>query len=130
MAIPEVDKSLTKALREIPEKGKSENGRINTGDLWWAWVDLNHQPRPYQGLLWCYMHSNYRVWVEHSARNRMLANFAGELGDALPSRCAIYNGLGNRCSPENRGKLKDAIFRREKIDYGEEFGDSAHRWNS
>jgi hypothetical protein len=29
MAIPEVDKSLTKALREIPEKGKSENGRIN-----------------------------------------------------------------------------------------------------
>ena len=31
MAIPEVDKSLTKALREIPEKGKSENGRINAG---------------------------------------------------------------------------------------------------
>src|SRR6266850_6862283 len=49
MAIPEVDKSLTKALREIPEKGKSENGRINLGDLWWAWVDLNHRPRPYQG---------------------------------------------------------------------------------
>src|SRR6266403_5174476 len=24
---------------------------------WWAWVDLNHRPRPYQGLLWCYMHS-------------------------------------------------------------------------
>jgi hypothetical protein len=24
---------------------------------WWAWVDLNHQPRPYQGFLWCYMHS-------------------------------------------------------------------------
>ena len=38
--------------------GKSENDRINTGDLWWAWVDLNHRPRPYQGrgqrvnLLW------------------------------------------------------------------------------
>ena len=29
--------------------GKSENDRINTGDLWWAWVDLNHRPRPYQG---------------------------------------------------------------------------------
>ena len=28
---------------------KSENHRINTGDLWWAWVDLNHRPRPYQG---------------------------------------------------------------------------------
>jgi len=28
---------------------KSENRRINTGDLWWAWVDLNHRPRPYQG---------------------------------------------------------------------------------
>jgi hypothetical protein len=27
---------------------------------------------PYQGLLWCYMHSNYRVWVEHSAFDRML----------------------------------------------------------
>ncbi len=27
---------------------KSENDRINTGDLWWAWVDLNHRPRPYQ----------------------------------------------------------------------------------
>jgi len=27
---------------------KSENRRINTGDLWWAWVDLNHRPRPYQ----------------------------------------------------------------------------------
>jgi hypothetical protein len=28
--------------------GKSWNHRINTGDLWWAWVDLNHRPRPYQ----------------------------------------------------------------------------------
>jgi hypothetical protein len=27
---------------------KSENHRINTGDFWWAWVDLNHRPRPYQ----------------------------------------------------------------------------------
>jgi hypothetical protein len=34
MAIQEVDKSLTKALREIPEKGKSENGRINTGVIY------------------------------------------------------------------------------------------------
>jgi hypothetical protein len=25
---------------------------------WWAWVDLNHRPRPYQGLLWCYIHSS------------------------------------------------------------------------
>ena len=21
-------------------------------------MDLNHRPRPYQGLLWCYMHSS------------------------------------------------------------------------
>src|SRR6266403_1747687 len=41
---------------------------------WWAWVDLNHRPRPYQGLLWCYMHSNYRVWVVHSALDRMLGH--------------------------------------------------------
>ena len=27
---------------------KSDNHRINTGDFWWAWVDLNHRPRPYQ----------------------------------------------------------------------------------
>ena len=27
---------------------KNENHRINTGDLWWAWMDLNHRPRPYQ----------------------------------------------------------------------------------
>ncbi len=25
---------------------------------WWAWVDLNHRPRPYQGLLSCFMHSS------------------------------------------------------------------------
>jgi hypothetical protein len=31
-----------------PGAGKSENRRINTGILWWAWVDLNHRPRPYQ----------------------------------------------------------------------------------
>src|SRR6266481_5397281 len=55
MAIPEVDKSLTKGFagnsgerqeREWPHKE------------WWAWVDLNHRPRPYQGLLYCYMHSS------------------------------------------------------------------------
>src|SRR5258708_37727909 len=34
----------------------------------------NHRPRPYQGLLWCYMHSNYRVWVVHSALDRMLGH--------------------------------------------------------
>jgi hypothetical protein len=45
-------------LSKRPANRKSENGRINTGDLWWAWVDLNHRPRPYQGLLWCYMHSS------------------------------------------------------------------------
>jgi hypothetical protein len=32
-----------------PVSGKSEKDRINTGDLWWAWVDLSHRPRPYQG---------------------------------------------------------------------------------
>jgi len=30
-------------------KRKSRNHRINIGDLWWAWVDLNHGPRSYQG---------------------------------------------------------------------------------
>ena len=36
-------------LSEGTASGKSENDRINTGDFWWAWVDLNHRPRPYQG---------------------------------------------------------------------------------
>src|ERR1700720_4947994 len=34
-----------------------------TVDLWWAWVDLNHRPRPYQGLLWCYMHSGVAMII-------------------------------------------------------------------
>jgi hypothetical protein len=35
-------------LSSSPATGKTENDRINTGDLWWAWVDLNHRSRPYQ----------------------------------------------------------------------------------
>jgi hypothetical protein len=37
------------SLSASPVSAKSANNRINTGDLWWAWVDLNHRPRPYQG---------------------------------------------------------------------------------
>jgi hypothetical protein len=51
-------------LMTSPRNGKSENSRVFIGDLeWWAWVDLNHRPRPYQGLLWCYIHSSaaYRL---------------------------------------------------------------------
>jgi hypothetical protein len=29
--------------------GRIRNTRINTGEFWWAWVDLNHRPRPYKG---------------------------------------------------------------------------------
>jgi hypothetical protein len=42
-------------LMTSPLEGESENRRVYIE--WWAWVDLNHQPRPYQGHLWCYMHS-------------------------------------------------------------------------
>jgi len=35
---------------EIPERG-SEKSHVFTVILWWAWVDLNHRPRPYQGAL-------------------------------------------------------------------------------
>jgi hypothetical protein len=31
-------------LLESQATGKSENDDINTGDLWWAWVDLNLPP--------------------------------------------------------------------------------------
>lgn len=33
--------SWQEALRETSEKRTSENNRINVGDFWWAWVDLN-----------------------------------------------------------------------------------------
>ena len=36
-------------LSSSPATRKTENDRINTGNLWWAWVDLNYRPRPYQG---------------------------------------------------------------------------------
>ena len=45
-------------LRDIPGNEKSENSRVFTGDFDGGPVDLNHRPRPYQGLLWCYMHSS------------------------------------------------------------------------
>jgi hypothetical protein len=32
-------------LMTSPLEGESENRRVYE---WWAWVDLNHQPRPYQ----------------------------------------------------------------------------------
>jgi len=32
---------------EFPEGQKWKNPCIYW-DLWWAWVDLNHRPRPYQ----------------------------------------------------------------------------------
>ena len=41
--------SFGKSLfNEGAASSKSQNHRINIGDLWWAWVDLNHRPRPYQ----------------------------------------------------------------------------------
>jgi hypothetical protein len=49
LALPESWQIVGKwFLSEGPANGKSENDRINTEDLWWAWVDLNHRPRPYQ----------------------------------------------------------------------------------
>jgi hypothetical protein len=30
-------------------------------------VDLNHRPRPYQGLLWCYMYSIMRLAAKQAA---------------------------------------------------------------
>jgi hypothetical protein len=43
-------KFLAKSFLRMNEtRGGIRNNRVNTGDLWWAWVDLNHRPRPYQG---------------------------------------------------------------------------------
>src|SRR5229473_3944060 len=42
---------------------KCESQRIYWRFEWWAWVDLNHRPRPYQGLLWCYMHSGVAMFT-------------------------------------------------------------------
>jgi RNA polymerase sigma factor (sigma-70 family) len=40
-------------LGEYFSRGRSKtwevrNARAGPWDLWWAWVDLNHRPRPYQ----------------------------------------------------------------------------------
>jgi hypothetical protein len=40
------DKTVSGQSRE---NLNSENRRVFTCDLWWAWVDLNHRPRPYRG---------------------------------------------------------------------------------
>ena len=49
--------------------------RINIGNLWWAWVDLNHRPRPYQlshcfycGLLRLVMVLIYQIDTANFAR--------------------------------------------------------------
>src|SRR6267143_1554990 len=34
---------------EIRGTVRGENPRVFNGFEWWAWVDLNHRPRPYQG---------------------------------------------------------------------------------
>jgi hypothetical protein len=48
LGIPKVDKSLTRGFAgNVRERQKRDN-RINTADLWWAWVDLNDRPHPYQ----------------------------------------------------------------------------------
>ena len=42
------------ALRvEVSSVGPVSSGR--TRELWWAWVDLNHRPRPYQDCDLCPM---------------------------------------------------------------------------
>ena len=69
---------------ESPATGKSENHRINTGDLWWAWVDLNHRPRPYQGS-GCHMFEYFIIIIvgilmePRSESGQPLAQFLGRL---------------------------------------------------
>src|ERR1700681_321440 len=47
---------------------------------WWAWVDLNHRPRPYQGLLCCYMHSIVFIYGSSSRKgDSLLAYSAGRI---------------------------------------------------
>ena len=38
-------------FEQTRENRNRENRRVFAGDLWWAWVDLNHRPRPYQGCV-------------------------------------------------------------------------------
>ena len=43
------------AFDAVLQNAEIANHRIDTGDLWWAWVDLNHRRRPYQGsAVWFY----------------------------------------------------------------------------
>jgi hypothetical protein len=47
----EVDKRLTKRIfeRDPRKEQNCEYSLIHWRFEWWAWVDLNHRPRPYQG---------------------------------------------------------------------------------
>jgi len=47
------------------------------------------------------MHSNYRVWAELATERRPISEV--NWGTRLPSRCAIYNGLGNRLTLRHDG---------------------------
>jgi hypothetical protein len=43
---------------------ESADHRVFIVDLWWAWVDLNHQPRPYQeGDLRNMFASRIKTWL-------------------------------------------------------------------
>ena len=67
-----------------------------------VWNRLHGMGRPWEGLDFLgsrnFLHSsNHRGWgVKHSARNRMLANFGGELGDAPAKQVLSTTVLGNR----------------------------------
>src|SRR5580700_3375538 len=97
-------------VSELLGKGKSENRRVFTGDEWWAWVDLNHRPRPYQGLLWCYMHS---IMLMDDGRPLPIVRWGG---------CCAARGEGNELgfaecfksnSPES-WNWRDQIVRRRR----------------
>ena len=49
-----------------------------TGKNWWAWVDLNHRPRPYQSsVIWFYNNLQHRGDCQNTRKSYKTSQFVG-----------------------------------------------------
>ena len=72
---------------------KSENHRINTADFWWAWVDLNHRPGPYQdSVVRSYKNLQVPRGLPKTAQGRMAS--AGQLDHRRPAADCPHMAFG------------------------------------
>ena len=125
-----------------PRKGKSENSRVFIGERsgtwvtlgeWWAWVDLNHRPRPYQcSVIWFYNNLQDRGDCQNTRKSHKTSHVVGWVvgweivfkrsgtllfaGSDLPdrTRCLRSSGMRNeqwdKRSQRSRQSLMEPTF--------------------